>query len=753
MRRNWKYAAICQFLITFDEALQLDGFTTQALEDALDRMQMSYLDALFFKLLHALTQDRHLTEENWGASLRTQWNRRAADDTPPVLGTDEEPVEWTALTLDQQLDTLHALCEWQLEYPDRLRRLVATDEDAISWRVDPAGWDREGNTYWLFDDNRLWVQRVPKRAPKRKAAKQPKRPAKKKAAPPPRPSGRRSSRLSKGADAEWEEVPPEILKPEDVFDSDSELSQPPSEDESEWVEFETLCVSLQEWKAFLEKFASLKHPDERVLYSYLAKEVFPRVEEVLVAEQRKQALEEAMSHRKRSSRIAMKESEREVKERELAEARAARVRAVAELREREEREAREQAETNTRRSREERLRDREERLLARERMAIERSRSDTPADRSESAQERKDTQATNASSDWFLHCEVCGEDAKNPQNADNVVACERCGVWQHTECWDRKDKERGQPPRDWDKVDFYCGACREHSSYYQSNQVYATRPQPMGASHMDSSSNMPVQDRLLMFMSTRQPVATSAPLTPSYMADYHGSAASHNTFFAPSLATEPPGRHFMGLPQLHSQPVIPNGAMPSRPPNMPLMSPVALLRRGHGDTNELPQHRHAPLLAQYAQEPGGVRRMQPNEDSASEATGATSEPAASDNTASGRTAPDAPPRDAPRAGAAAPVLPVSMGAPLSLPSHAHEGAQRSPPVDAHLQAMTTTSPKRAAPARSPNRSPSGSFPLRRNTLPSPLSRAISPAGSVPPMQLDTPADALGSAPSAPHTTV
>lgn len=29
MRRNWKYAAICQFLITFDEALQLDGFQTQ----------------------------------------------------------------------------------------------------------------------------------------------------------------------------------------------------------------------------------------------------------------------------------------------------------------------------------------------------------------------------------------------------------------------------------------------------------------------------------------------------------------------------------------------------------------------------------------------------------------------------------------------------------------------------------------------------------------------------------------------------
>lgn len=29
LRSNWKFAAICQFLLTFDEALQLDGFQTQ----------------------------------------------------------------------------------------------------------------------------------------------------------------------------------------------------------------------------------------------------------------------------------------------------------------------------------------------------------------------------------------------------------------------------------------------------------------------------------------------------------------------------------------------------------------------------------------------------------------------------------------------------------------------------------------------------------------------------------------------------
>jgi len=29
LRRSWKFASVCQFLFTFDEVLQLDGFQTQ----------------------------------------------------------------------------------------------------------------------------------------------------------------------------------------------------------------------------------------------------------------------------------------------------------------------------------------------------------------------------------------------------------------------------------------------------------------------------------------------------------------------------------------------------------------------------------------------------------------------------------------------------------------------------------------------------------------------------------------------------
>lgn len=59
------------------------------------------------------------------------------------------------------MDTIYTLCEWQLVDAERFRKLVKNDEDAQIWRIDPVGWDSQDNTYWLFDDNRLWIQHPP----------------------------------------------------------------------------------------------------------------------------------------------------------------------------------------------------------------------------------------------------------------------------------------------------------------------------------------------------------------------------------------------------------------------------------------------------------------------------------------------------------------------------------------------------------------------------------------------------------------
>lgn len=333
------------------------------LESALDTCDMNYLSPLCILLLRALSSHpASIDKTNWEQMLMKQYALRGYERTS--LGTAEEPVPWVSLSIEDKISTIHDLCEWQLEQPDRLRRNIS-EEDARSWRVDAAGWDRVGNTYWLFDDNRLWIQRVPQPRKRKAPAKKP--PAKPQKATRANGATRRSARASSGGG------PPK--RPEDYFDSDSELS-PPEDEEPVWNEFETICVTRREWESFVAQFAQSKHPDERSLHKYIANEVLPRVVEVITEEERREAMELALTNRKRSSRIALKESEKE--ERDRAEAvlleHEARVRAQA-ARERDlaAREAAEQAAQN---SREARLREREERILSRERSLLERSQRD-----------------------------------------------------------------------------------------------------------------------------------------------------------------------------------------------------------------------------------------------------------------------------------------------------------------------------------------------------------------------------------------
>lgn len=493
-----------------------------------------------------------------------------------------------------QVRTLHDLCEWQLVDPERFRKLLRSDEDTENWRVYPIGFDSLDNTYWLFDDNRLWIQYPPPppppkpRAPPKKGSKRAraeaaaakraaavaqskpgtgKRVASSSCAPTPskksRPSvtsvtgkgtpvrtGSRASRRLRGnADAfdeGWEAIPPELLKSEVAddsidrkgnVDSESELSEPPSakaeeEDENEndkaglnaeaddskmsldddddpgnsaqkvdttdkaeqeWVEYETVAVTRSEWEAIQFRWAKSKHPDEKALHSILAKDVCPRVLADIAETEKQAALEAAMAMRKRSSRIATKEAERE-EERKQSEARAAMEERMKRLRaEEEERERKENEAKAEERRREDRLREREERAMQREREAERKALAEIEErERREKMREMRqrkrelvasgqalpadfaaaisgsggDDAATENDEDWDLGCEICLKAGRNLElNADEqIVCCESCLVWQHTKCWDSFDAWRSQPPRNWDAEDFFCTACREQRS-------------------------------------------------------------------------------------------------------------------------------------------------------------------------------------------------------------------------------------------------------------------------------------------------
>lgn len=188
--------------------------------------------------------------------------------------------------------------------------------------------------------------------------------------------------------------------------------------------------------------------------------------------------QEAINNRKRSSRIAMRELEREEQQKREQAQRDMEER-MERMRQEEARKEREEQEVLSReRARESRLREREERLAARERAIHERAESEArQREQAERAREKRKRRregeevsgdesvsagpsraATAAPSDgqgsWELKCEICRLHGWNLNEEADVVCCDDCGRWQHMPCHDRRDKECGRAPRDWDNVDF-----------------------------------------------------------------------------------------------------------------------------------------------------------------------------------------------------------------------------------------------------------------------------------------------------------
>ncbi|KAL1405212.1 hypothetical protein Q8F55_008837 [Vanrija albida] len=695
LRQDWRWAGISQFIWTFADAFGIVDWDIEALERDFDGSEDVVVPDLVSKLLYSLTWNRQINRENAFENLRKQYLKRLPERN--VLGTLEEPVEWATLGLSQKVEILWQLCEWQLDDPARFRSLLKTEDDSASWRVDPIGWDKAGNTYFLFDDNRLWVQRVrpaPPRPPKKSSLKAkraqralnrsrppPKKSHKKKEPsqleepplPPPKkeevvsgprrrtqvvfygnltptvealkrgtvvestprsdrstrssariaqetpskptrapplPLGTRVSRRLRAVDDEWQHVPDEWLETpnkakrnagrdddqeselseltdEEVHEArlqasgaangtpkgealrektgDSPLSEAPDEPDSnsDWkpeaeaasdapsgeqddpdlspeandlqpeteeasvkaeddaevdpsgveeeiddsqeqdevklaveeaaalpdgfIEWEAVCVTLQEWNSFPEQWAKSKDADEKALYRLLVDDVRPQVLEVLEAKEQERLKQEAINNRKRSSRIATRELareeelKRELAEREMEER-------MERMRQEETRKAQEEADILAReRAREDRMRERQERLMARENAIRARQddevRAKEKAERDRERRKRRrdgeevvsasedDTDAadgprskTNASTpgsstqnaSWELRCEVCLQTGWNLKDEADTVCCDDCGRWQHVTCHDRRDIAEGRGIRDWEQVDFRC---------------------------------------------------------------------------------------------------------------------------------------------------------------------------------------------------------------------------------------------------------------------------------------------------------
>lgn len=170
-------------------------------------------------------------------------------------------------------------------------------------RVEPLGWDREGRTLFVLDDNRLYRQTDPPPPPPPSKAKSK---AKKK-----KTKGTRSSKRRKT------ETPPPEDGEED--ENDAKPAVDAEDDGLGGAKWECLCITLEEYQAYMGTLRRSKDVDEQELYQNLDNDVLPIIERQAEEQAKKEArrmkeleVQMKLATAKRSSRISSRvEKQRE----------------------------------------------------------------------------------------------------------------------------------------------------------------------------------------------------------------------------------------------------------------------------------------------------------------------------------------------------------------------------------------------------------------------------------------------------------
>ncbi|RKP12104.1 hypothetical protein BJ684DRAFT_17373 [Piptocephalis cylindrospora] len=412
-------------------------------------------------------------------------------DLPPVVPLRLQPEDFWKLSPSDRAICLYVACEWQLDDPERFRRMMKVDTDAEHWRVDPVGFDARGGVYYLFDDNRLFVfQPPPPPTPPRKTSASGKR--KRKSG-----GGRRrrvSSRRAASAPSAEREMDGDEAGEEEGEEEKTILSSP----RETWT---LVARTLEDWEAIESLLPpASKDADEQYLRQTLIEDISPKVLEDLRAQAKEQAIQEALLFRKRSSRLIRKEEEERERVMHTRERRSMRVQASRIQQEEEGRQ--ERALSRERRAQRREARVAQQRLepngssaslMADEEMANRgrpRRRSQRAAQSGGSTVIYGDHNASRREGEeeesWEFDC-VCGKHGRNYDDGEEMVACERCEVWQHVGCvraldeGTAKDAEakgtevNGADPNgtrpgdaaqsdkgmDWSSFSYYCPRCRE----------------------------------------------------------------------------------------------------------------------------------------------------------------------------------------------------------------------------------------------------------------------------------------------------
>ncbi|RVD83004.1 uncharacterized protein DFL_007408 [Arthrobotrys flagrans] len=477
LHQQWQFAAVWEFLFQFHKGLKSPYY--EDIEDfARDLSSASgtpLLHDVQIGLLKNVSSQRGLTIEMFDDYTRRQYVHRRVPVNP--FGTGPLPISFYSFEPEQRVLILHQLAMWIISNTDSFRSKIDPHRvmDHTDWRIDPIGWDSKGNTYYQFDNGYLYCRAEPLPPVYRKWKSR-------------KSTGSRSKRRKVTAEEEHE-VEQIDFSPDE---NDMFVSQ---------IEWKCLCSNLEEYRSLVAKFGSSKHPDEKELRKVILEDIIPVFEKEeqkrrrkLLEEEKELARLELLSNRKRSARV----DERIAKRREAEEQEQA-LRHEREEHERLEKEnlqrkKDEQARIAKLEEREKRLQERELRAKQREE---ERARlldpdatesEDNGKGRKSSRQkEKRKAELDMEDNDWVFDC-VCGVNGINYDDGTRSIACDRCGVWQHTACLD-------VPTSMAEESEFICDRCRDKEKAATSPPIKIklrlTRPLSSDAEGKDNTDPPP----------------------------------------------------------------------------------------------------------------------------------------------------------------------------------------------------------------------------------------------------------------------
>ncbi|KAJ3217284.1 RNA-splicing factor [Dinochytrium kinnereticum] len=412
LRSYWEFAAVSQFLHLFYEAFNLTEFVTETLEEQLlSEWPPTELMDMQVKMLRVLTQNRLINTDTWAMYFRREVLKRF---TANYIFPEEN--EYFNLPLRNKYD-----------YPERFRQAVKNDDESNHWRVDPVGWDAAGNTYWLFDDNRLYKEE---------------------------PVGKKK----KGRPSKTQEI-------------------------NEGAKWTVQCITVEDWITFPERFQNTRNQLEKTFYEFLTVHALPQVLPDLEEKEKKKKLEEAVANRKRSTRLQMREVHRLEEERIALFERDRRIKekrndGIDEYEEEDPYDGLEDSRRLRRRKvapeppKPDASKEREERLRRRgagtngayselSSTPISSHRSSSRSAKKKQVQPEPDYESRENSPSWFFNC-TCGLKGHNVDDGNPMTACGRCLQWQHLRCAAISEGLPGDiSAQEWENRDFLCVQCRE----------------------------------------------------------------------------------------------------------------------------------------------------------------------------------------------------------------------------------------------------------------------------------------------------